>query len=173
MYFTIETDRLKIRPIGILDAGFMLELVNSEGWLKFIGNRNISSEEQAQIYVDGILNTKDFYYSIFELKKEGTPIGIVSFIKRVDEKLPDLGFAILPQFERNGYAYEASQGYIQELQRSEVFDEILAIAKPENSSSLHLIEKLGFTLEKEEFKNGQVLKYYSMNLNNPISNNAG
>jgi RimJ/RimL family protein N-acetyltransferase len=42
-----ETERLLLRPFNTDDAPFILELVNSPGWLQFIGDRNIHSIEDA------------------------------------------------------------------------------------------------------------------------------
>jgi len=39
MYRQIETERLLIRPIKITDTSFILDLLNSDGWLQFIGDR--------------------------------------------------------------------------------------------------------------------------------------
>lgn len=43
MDLTLETKRLLIRPIEISDAELMLQLLNTEGWLKYIGDRNVYS----------------------------------------------------------------------------------------------------------------------------------
>ena len=37
----LETERLNIRPLILQDAAFMLELLNSKGWIQFIGDRNV------------------------------------------------------------------------------------------------------------------------------------
>ncbi|MEO0066067.1 MAG: hypothetical protein RI983_1393, partial [Bacteroidota bacterium] len=39
MYCELKTSRLNIRPINLVDSKFMLELVNTKGWLKYIGDR--------------------------------------------------------------------------------------------------------------------------------------
>ena len=51
----IETDRLLIRPLSIVDDDFILELVNSEGWLRFIGDREVGSIEDARAYIQKYL----------------------------------------------------------------------------------------------------------------------
>ena len=113
MYLRIETERLIIRPIRIGDAEFIKALVNSDGWLKFIGDRNVSNKDDALRYIQKILDNENYYYSVFELKESGEAIGIVTFLKRDDEKFPDIGFAILPEYEKMGYAFEASYAYLE------------------------------------------------------------
>ncbi|MFK8039089.1 MAG: hypothetical protein AB8B74_12415 [Crocinitomicaceae bacterium] len=51
MYKNLEADRLIIRPINLANSKFIIELVNSDGWLKFIGNRNISNKNDAEKYI--------------------------------------------------------------------------------------------------------------------------
>ena len=43
-----ETERLIISKINIKDAPFFLELMNTPHWLKYIGDRNIKSIEDAE-----------------------------------------------------------------------------------------------------------------------------
>ena len=55
MYKEILTDRLLIRPITVGDANFIYSLVNSNGWLKYIGDRNIRNNQDAENYIQKIL----------------------------------------------------------------------------------------------------------------------
>ena len=49
--FKLETERLIIRPISIIDAAFMLQLMNTKGWLGFIGDRNVKDRTAASNYI--------------------------------------------------------------------------------------------------------------------------
>jgi len=46
-----ETERLRVEKISIKDADFVFALLNSPTWLKFIGDRNISTIEKAEAYI--------------------------------------------------------------------------------------------------------------------------
>src|ERR1051325_5804180 len=46
-----ETARLKLRELGADDAAFILELVNEPGWLRFVGDRNVHSLDDARGYI--------------------------------------------------------------------------------------------------------------------------
>jgi len=48
---TYETERLIIRPTTTADAAFIYEVMNTEGWLKHIGDRGIKTEEDAKNYI--------------------------------------------------------------------------------------------------------------------------
>ena len=43
----LESDRLLIRPLSIIDAAFMLQLMNTPGWIGFIGDRNVKDRTAA------------------------------------------------------------------------------------------------------------------------------
>ena len=163
MYFEFQTDRLKVRQINIGDALFMLKLMNSEGWLKFIGDRNINSEKDAENYIQKILNNPNFFYHVFELKETNQPSGIVTFLHRENEKFPDIGFALLPQFERKGYTYEASQAYLDRIIEMKSNHNIIGITNPENIASQKLLEKLGLTYRGDFKKDQEFVSYFSVN----------
>ncbi len=160
VYLNIETERLLLRPIRLKDANFILDLVNTESWLKFIGNRNVSNINEAEDYIQKILHTPNYYYQVFELKTTQKAIGIVTFLKRDDEDFPDIGFALLPQYEKNGYAFEASKSYLGAIDKSNQYETIIAITMPENKKSIHLLRKLGLEYQYDRNKGKEVLSYY-------------
>ena len=162
MYINLETERLILRPITLNDADFILELVNSKGWLKFIGDRNISDKKDAEKYIQKILDNNDFYYNVFQLKESLKPIGIITFLRREDEDFPDFGFALLPEFENNGYAFEVSKLYLQKIKKTNKHDTIIAITLPNNKKSIKLLQKLGFQYKVAVKKDATILSHYNL-----------
>ncbi|MCK8521544.1 GNAT family N-acetyltransferase [Aquimarina sp. D1M17] len=162
MYIDIETERLLIRPIALTDAKFILDLVNSKGWLKFIGDRNISNEDDAKTYIQKILDNSNFYYNVFELKETKEAIGVVTFLKRDNEKFPDIGFALLPEFEKNGYTLEASKAYLDKISHSNIYEDIIAITLSNNKRSINLLQKLGLNYTGNHKRGEEILSYYSL-----------
>lgn len=163
MYTNLETERLILRPIQLEDAAFIVDLVNSAGWLQFIGDRNISNKKDAENYIQRILDNTNFYYSIFELKASKKAIGIVTFLKREDEKFPDIGFALLPEFEKNGYTYEASKSYLETIESLNIYETLIAITLPNNIKSINLLQKLGLQYVCDHKKEETIVSYYSLN----------
>ena len=155
----ITTDRLLLDPLMESDGKFVLELVNTDGWLKFIGNRNVTSEADATAYIQKIIDSPVINYWVIRLKGNSLPIGIITFIKREYLAHHDIGFALLPAFENSGYAYEASEAVLYNLIHSNRQPTHLsAITNPENSRAIKLLKKLGFefhkmiTVEKENLQ---------------------
>ena len=100
MNLNLETERLYIRPLMIKDVDFILQLLNSKGWIQFIGDRNVKDIKAANDYIQRILLNNKFFYSVFEIKETNTPIGIVTFLYRENKNYPDIGFAMLPEYEK-------------------------------------------------------------------------
>jgi RimJ/RimL family protein N-acetyltransferase len=157
-----ETERLLIRPIEISDAEFMLQLLNTEGWLKFIGDRNVHSIEEAAAYIQKFITNPNFHYHTIYLKSSNIPIGVLSFLKRDEYEFPDLGFALLPNFERSGFAYEAASAYLNHFKSSSEIKQIIGITKENNIKSIQLLEKLGFSFYHKSQK--EVLSIFMLNL---------
>jgi RimJ/RimL family protein N-acetyltransferase len=58
MITILETERLVLRQFTMDDATFIIELVNTPGWIEFIGDRNIKATEQAKNYLqNGLLKS--------------------------------------------------------------------------------------------------------------------
>ncbi len=156
----LMTDRLFIRPLTITDDNFILELVNTEGWLKFIGNRNVTSPLEAGAYIQRILENRNISYWVVEHKDTQNKIGLVTYIKRDYLEHPDIGFAFLPDFCKKGYAYEATSAVLHQLIQENYLSYILAATFPGNSSSIKLLKKIGLEFEKEiEFEKGKLHVY--------------
>ncbi|HEX8516032.1 MAG TPA: GNAT family N-acetyltransferase [Bacteroidia bacterium] len=148
----LETERLRLREFTLHDSPFIIELVNSPGWLEFIGDRNIRTREQAEEYLlNGPIKSYSghgFGLSMVELKASSEPVGMCGILKRPDLNHPDIGFAFLPQFSGKGYAFEIGEATIRHAASVLKLKEILAITVPHNLRSVKLLEKIGMKLLK-------------------------
>jgi len=141
------TDRLILRPAYIEDAPFIFKLMNSPKWLQFIGDRHIISVEAAERYILEKMVTQfdrlGYGNYIIVRKSDEMKIGTVGLFDRDGVQGIDIGFAMLPQFERHGYASEAAQRIMQAAKEDFDLKEISAITAIENTASQKLLEKLG------------------------------
>ncbi len=156
----IETNRLVLKSLKLDDYIFIKNLVNTEGWIKFIGDRNIKTDDDAKNYIKKIQDNNAVKYWIVNLKDKNIPIGIITYIKRDYLEYHDLGFAFLPDFHKKGYAFEATTRVIQELKSNQLNSEILATTIPENKKSIELLEKLGFEFKESIKNNDESLSVY-------------
>src|SRR5688572_28185895 len=156
----VITARLLIEPLQSSDHPFILELVNTPGWLEFIGDRNIHSAPDAIVYINKIINNPSIKYWVIKLKESAIPIGIVSFIKRDYLQFHDIGFALLSAFANNGYAYEATTAVLTNILRTYKHPQILATTIASNLHSIKLLKKLGMEHITEIEVENEILQVY-------------
>lgn len=147
-----ETTRLTIRRFAETDAPFIFELMNSPGWLQFIGNRNIQTEEDACLYITEKLVAnyakQGFgFYAVIE-KISQNALGMVGIIKRDGLADVDIGFAFLPQFEGQGYGFESASALLDYARKELKIDKMVAITNPDNLKSQKLLRKIGLEFER-------------------------
>jgi RimJ/RimL family protein N-acetyltransferase len=152
MKYILETDRLALREFTVDDTAFIIELVNSPGWIEFIGDRNIKTTEQAKAYLEnGPMKSyldNGFGLAMVEIKDSKTPIGMCGIIKRDTLDNPDIGFAFLPQFTGKGYAFEIAAATLAHAEQQLKLPVISAITVANNTSSIKLLEKIGLKFIK-------------------------
>ena len=148
----LQTERLILRKLSLNDTDFIIELVNSPGWLQYIGYRNIHTTEDAIRYlVDGPLKSYEQYgfgLLLIQLKTTMAPIGMCGLLKRDTLPLPDLGYALLPAYEGQGYITEANRAYLAYLEEQLQIEQLLAITNLHNEKSIRVLEKLDFVFER-------------------------
>ena len=144
----IKTRRLILRKATTDDAPFFFELLNSPKWLKYVGNKNIKTLQDAKTYIKERLlrsyTRHGFGLYVMQLNSSGIAIGINGFVKRDYLEYADIGFALLPTYDRRGYSYEAARAVLQYGKDQLGFTTVHAITSKENIASQSLLKKLGF-----------------------------
>jgi [ribosomal protein S5]-alanine N-acetyltransferase len=141
-----RTPRLQFREPTTDDAAFVLELVNDPAWLRYIGDRNVHSLDDAAAYVRNG-PAASFARHGFGLWRvalhDDTPIGLCGLLQRDALSDPDLGFAYLPAFRGQGYGLEAARAVLAHARHGLGARRVLAIVMPANRDSIRLLERLG------------------------------
>jgi RimJ/RimL family protein N-acetyltransferase len=163
----LNTKRLNLREAKLSDNQFIYDLLNTPKWLKYIGDRGIKTLKNAEDYInDKLINsykTNGFGLYVFELKDLNIPIGLCGFIKRDYLDSEDIGFALLPEYERKGYTYEAAIAVLKYGENNFGFKKVYAITSKDNIASQELLKKLGFTFKSfiTEPSTKEELSFYS------------
>ncbi len=165
----LQTSRLIVRRFTTDDAPFMLQLLNDPTWIRYIGDRNVHTIEDAEKYLlDGSLkNYQNLGFGFYMVchRESGAPIGTCGFTKRDFLSHPDFGFAFLPEYTGQGFAIEtavATMAYAEEVLK---LDRLVAITLPDNIRSIHLLIKIGFRFEKAILVEGEELLQFGTDLN--------
>ena len=148
-----DTERLTIRELILDDAEFIIQLMNSPGWLQFIGDRNVTTIETAKNYlITGPLKSyhdNGFGLWMVELKSSKTPIGMCGLLKRETLEDIDIGYALLPAYYGQGYAFEMATATLKFAKNTLKINKIVAITDGDNYPSIALLNKLGLAFERE------------------------
>jgi len=151
----IETTRLKLRPITLDDASYILAQLNDPGWLKNIGDRGVRTLLGAKEYIDTkILSSLDnpqcaFFVVIRKDDPDKLVIGQCGVFKREGLEDPDLGFAFLENFCGMGYGYEAASAVMEYAYNDMQLKKLVAITSDNNEISQALLRKLGMNYTKD------------------------
>ncbi|KIA84559.1 GNAT family acetyltransferase [Kaistella solincola] len=143
----METERLFLKPITTDDAEFLFELYNSPHFLEFIGDRNIKNFEAAAEYIEARflpqLERLGYGNYVIIRKADRQKIGAVGVYERKGLDVQDIGFSFLPQFEGQGYGFEAASKVLETVFNDYKVKKISAITSKANFTSQKLIKKLG------------------------------
>ena len=165
-----ETERLVFRPSNLEDKAFMLELLNTPKWLKYIGDRKVYTLDAAEAYIlEKIMpQQKALGYSNYTVirKSDQIKLGTCGIYNREGLDGVDIGFAFLPAFEGMGYAYEASARLLELAFTEFGLKQVSAITTKANIGSQKLLEKLGLQFVKFTSipNDTEELMYYEISL---------
>ena len=148
----LETERTILREIVESDAEFILDLLNQASFIKYIGDRNVRTVDEARNYIESRFTEsyKKFGFGMWAvvLKETNALAGICGFVKRDSLPEADIGFAFLPQFERKGYAFESASAAMRYGADVLKLPCVLAITSKDNASSQKLLERVGLKFER-------------------------
>lgn len=166
--------KVRLEPLKIGDAEFLLELLNTPQYIEYVGDRGVKSITQARTYIEDYFLAAQAengfgYFTIYGVSDDGDgdrdgegvinqpagtvaeindqqPVGLVGLMKRDFLDLPDIGFALLPQFFGLGYAQQGCQQLMLKAHDEYQLPKIQAFTSPENLRSQTFLERLGFEL---------------------------
>jgi RimJ/RimL family protein N-acetyltransferase len=149
----IETERLNLREMSEGDAGFVLELLNDPGFIRFIADRGVRTLESAARYIEerfvASYRKHGFGLWLVETKGGREAAGMCGLLKR-GAPVPgvEVGYAFLPKFRGRGYAYEAAAAAQRYAREALGLPSLYAVVNPDNDASIRLLEKLGLRFER-------------------------
>src|SRR5688572_24999004 len=132
----LHTERLLLSPLEESEHVFIEALLNTDGWIRFIGDRNIRSKEDAIAYIKKINDNPSITYFTVKEKETQQPIGLVTLIQRDYLQQPDIGFAFLPAHSGKGYAYEAARELLDHIMAGDTTRQVHAVTLPHNERSI-------------------------------------
>jgi RimJ/RimL family protein N-acetyltransferase len=169
----LRTERLRLRLVEAGDAAVYLEILNDPAFIEHIGDRGVRTLEAAVKSIEdgpvAMQRTRGHSMYLVELLEEGagfaTPVGLSGLIKRDALEDVDIGYAFLPRYRGQGYAFEAAQAVVAHA-RTLGIPRLAAITTPGNAASIGLLLRLGMRFsERRSLAAGEPeLNLYRMDL---------
>ena len=148
----LTTPRLTLRRLSPDDAEFIVELLNDPAFIQFVGDKAVRNADDARRYIlEGPVASYErngFGLWMVELRDSGLAVGMCGLLKRESLADVDIGFAFLPAYRSQGYAFESASAVLDYGRTEFGLRRIVAITDPENAGSLRVLQKIGMRFER-------------------------
>lgn len=142
----LQTERLKLRWLTADDAAFIVKLFNDPDWIRFIGDRNIKSEDQAWKWIEAkyIASYWRHGFGLWAISRrsDDLSIGVCGLLRREDSLEVEVGYALLPNYRGKGYAREAASASITYARSVLKINSVVAVTTVHNVASQRLLASL-------------------------------
>jgi RimJ/RimL family protein N-acetyltransferase len=169
----LQTPRLRLRPLTLADAPFMVELLNEPSFLRFIGDRGVRTTADAEAFLarGPFASYARWDHGAYLVEHAAppagrrpgplAPLGICGLYRRDTLDAPDLGFALRPAFWGQGYAREAAEAVLADGRGRLGMRRIVAITDLDNTASIGLLERLGLAYVRDIDHAGERLRLHA------------
>lgn len=147
MDIILETKNLVVKAPCLDDLDHLYQLFSDQDVMQYIGNLR-TKEDTKQRLEKMVLYHKKYGYSIGHVyeKQTGRFIGRSGLIHlEFNENQPEIevGYILLKEFWKKGYATELAKAFIHYGFHHLKLPKIVAVIRPENEGSRHVLEKSG------------------------------
>lgn len=128
------------------DLEFLQRITQTEGWLANIGPRGTETIEGTRAYLERSFLTpyRTNGCGLWVIELDGVAAGLSGIVVRPGTEFPDLGYALLPEFEGRGIATLAGHLVLKWASESGRWSHLDAFTMPHNEASNKVLQRLGF-----------------------------
>ncbi|MEO6584346.1 MAG: GNAT family N-acetyltransferase, partial [Ferruginibacter sp.] len=147
----LDTPRLILRQFIAEDAPFLFAMNNEPEVIRYTGDQPFASEAEASLLIKNYDQYKNYRLGRLTviLKDTQKKLGWCGLKFHPENNEVELGYRFKMQYWGNGYATEASRASIEYGFNELKLPFIAAIAKAENTASIHVMKKLGMFYWKD------------------------
>jgi ribosomal-protein-alanine N-acetyltransferase len=175
MNFTIETERLRLRPFTLADLPTLISLREKEEVSRYLGTSAIQTPEFVEMRLRAYLECyrlHGFGMAATSEKSGGELVGWGGLqplefgwngerSAKADKEI-EVGYGFDTPHWGKGYATELAAAWLRYGFEQAKLARIVAVASPENKGSWRVMEKLGMTYETTETHYGSQCVFYSI-----------
>jgi len=147
----LETERLRLRQLGVEDASALFRIFSSEDLTRYYGRFPLIEHAEAEEMIERFRLLYEEQRGIrwgIEQKENMQLIGTVGFHAwAIPHNRAEIGYELDDEYQGKGYATEALTAAISYAFHDMGLNRIGALVYPENSASEKLLLRLGFRLE--------------------------
>ncbi len=148
----LETARLVLRRLDFDDAQFLVGLLNQPSFIANIGDRGVRNAADAHRYLrEGPMAMYEKHgFGLWHVARraDGVPMGMCGLLRRDILPDADVGYALLPEFWGQGYAFEAADATLRHGAAKFGLTRIIGVVSEGNTASIRTLEKLGMSFER-------------------------
>lgn len=169
MTMTIETTRLILRPFEPADAEAAFGWFGDAVVMRYSPGGPDASLEQTTarlVRYQEHQATHGFSKWIILERGSGRPIGDSGLLRLPDYGWIDLGFRLAPPYWGKGLATEAASAWVRAAFGPLQLHRLTAFVHPDNSASIRVLAKLGFTVARRDMMMGMSAILFSLEAEN-------
>lgn len=151
---SLETPRLLLRPITVVDAPAMYELNSDPEVMRYTGEGPFKDLAAAEAFFAAYDPYSKHHCGRMTvvLKETGEILGWCGIKYHPDKDETDLGYRLMRRYWGQGYATESATVALTDGFQRLGLDSVIANVHPDNHGSLRVVDKLGFRyFEDREF----------------------
>ena len=157
----VETARLRLRMFRSDDLDNLASLLGDPDVMRFVGNGLPATKEESDIALQSIIrhwNNHGFgRWAAIDKETEGL-IGFGGLRSLLGT--PEVVYHFAKAYWGRGFATELGRASLRFGFEAHQFERIVAVAKPENAASIHVMDKLGMHYEMQtSYYNIAVVQY--------------
>lgn len=145
MPMRLETERLILRPMNAGDIKDIFEMRRDEDVMRYI-REPVLSREETENWINLVSSrwAKDEigFCSVIE-KQSGKFAGWCGLWELKENAEIEVGYAVAKDFWGRGFASESAQAFLEYGFKKLNLEKIVAVARPENTASRRVMEKIG------------------------------
>jgi RimJ/RimL family protein N-acetyltransferase len=156
--FNLKTPRLTIShldPSNRFHCNFLVSLWNTPEFISMLGGKptSITTPSAAKSLISNRFaseHARNGYGTyLISLTSDNTPIGTVSLMRGENSPLlaPDVGFSMLSEYMRKGYAVEAAKAIVEYVDTELGVKAVFGFCNPKNEASMGVLRIMGMKWE--------------------------
>lgn len=170
----LETARLRLVPLGPTHAETLWEVYADPEVARYVGGDSLTPESTcAQVeWFAGVWTERGYGQSAVILRETGHLVGRIGLSLWPQWGEIELGYVLRRAAQGRGIAQEGAQAWIDWATTTHLVDHLITVIHPDNTPSIRLAQRLGFTLDRLETVRGTNVLIHRLNLD-PSSTESG